>query len=81
MDKAKQFIVWLDGFLEGRETLDEIQIITVKKKLDSIFNHEAMDSILSTKPTLDELGEIHNFKVHKNTFGGQDYSDNAVYRC
>ena len=51
MDKAKGFIMWLDGFLDGRETLDEKQTLTIKNKLDGIFDHEAMDSITEDKPT------------------------------
>ena len=51
MDKTKQFIIWLDGFLDDRETLNEKQTLTIKNKLDGIFDHEAMDSITTDKPT------------------------------
>lgn len=63
MDKAKQFIVWLDGFLDGHETLDETKTTKLKEKLDGIFDHGAMDAITADKPTLVELGEEHNFPV------------------
>jgi len=63
MDKAKQFIVWLDGFLDGHETLDETKTAKLKEKLDGIFDHDAMDAITSDKPTLEQLGEEHNFNV------------------
>jgi len=32
MDKAKLFIVWLDGFLDGKTTLHEEDLTMAKKK-------------------------------------------------
>lgn len=86
MDKAKQFIIWLDGFLDGRETINEKQTLTIKNKLDSIFDHEAMDSVVSKevphKPTLTELGKKHGFDVQVDTIHGkQNGDDETLYRC
>ena len=81
MDKAKLFIIWLDGFLDGRETLDEKQTITVKNKLDGLFDHQAMDSITEDKPTLVELGEKHGFTVYPTSLHGKQFGDDELMRC
>lgn len=42
MNKTKNFVIWLDGFLEAcqeRPTKNQTKII--KDKLNSIFEHEA----------------------------------------
>ncbi len=49
MDKGKQFAIWLDGFLDGKTSLDEKQTEALKTKLNSIFDHDAMDSITEDK--------------------------------
>ncbi len=81
MDKAKLFITWLDGFLDGRETLDEKQTLTVKNKLDGIFDHEAMDAITADKPTLIELGKQHGFPVYIEGLHGKEIGGDDKMRC
>ena len=82
MDKAKQFIIWLDGFLDGHETLDEAKTTKLKDKLDGIFDHDAMDAVTADKPTLVELGEQHDFPVSTifPPFGRKD-EDGEKMRC
>ncbi len=83
MDKAKQFIVWLDGFLDGHTTLDDAKTTKLKEQLDGIFDHDAMESITADKPTLEQLGEEHNFPVHTsfpNSLHG-DGPDGEKMRC
>jgi hypothetical protein len=63
MEKTKQFIVWLDGFLDGHETLGEGKTTKLKDKLEGLFDHDAMDAITADKPTLEELGEHNTFQV------------------
>ncbi len=74
MNKAKVFIMWLDGFLDGRETLDEKQTLTIKNKLDGIFDHEAMDSITKDKPTSESFPSVEqSLRI--------DGPDGEKYRC
>jgi hypothetical protein len=74
MDKAKVFIMWLDGFLDGRETLDEKQTLTIKNKLDGIFDHEAMDAITADKPTSKSFPSFEQSRI-------PDGPNGEKYRC
>ena len=74
MDKAKQFIVWLDGFLDGHKTLDETKTTKLKEKLDGIFDHEAMDAITADKPT---SKPFPSFEESLRSDG----PDGETYRC
>ena len=49
MDKAKLFVIWLDGFLEGYETLDEKRVQILKKKLDGLFEQVAEHGVEEPK--------------------------------
>lgn len=78
MDKAKQYIVWLDGFLQAcGSTPTTEQTAIIREKLNDVFEHE--DKV---KPTLEQLGEVHNFTVHNSNIPnlGRD-EDGTVYRC
>ena len=80
MDKAKQYIVWLDGFLQAcGSTPTTEQTAIIREKLNDVLEHEAKEE---SKPTLEQLGEVHNFPVHKpdNSLFGRD-EDGTVYRC
>ena len=85
MEKTKQFIVWLDGFLDGHETLGEAKTTKLKEKLEGLFDHDAMDAITADKPTLSELGEQHDFEVVKYPPFGQglhgEGPDGEKMRC
>ena len=74
MNKAKVFIMWLDGFLDGREALDEKQILTIKNKLDGIFDHEAMDAITADKPTSESFPSFEESLIPSGPNGEK-------YRC
>jgi len=76
MDKAKNFAIWLDGFLDGRETLNEEQTLKVKEKLNGIFDHEAMDN-LSDETT--ESPTNSSYVSFGESFPKQD--GETVYRC
>lgn len=76
MNKAQLFITWLDGQLDGVTECDVKQTNRIKEKLESIFEKHVTDP---SKPTLEELGETHNFEVTKFPPLGQD-EDGTVYR-
>lgn len=72
MDKIKQFVIWLDGFMEAcGPKLNIEQTLIVKNKLNDLFEHEA--EVVGEKPTLEELGEQHGFLVNSNP--------SNLYRC
>ena len=84
MDKLQNFVIWLDGFLDA--TGDNINISKtnlIKNKLNDLFEHVAEP--VEHKPTLQELGEQHNFHVfngppnygHPNTYSNGE----TRYRC
>jgi len=76
MDKAKLFIVWLDGFLDGKDTLNEEELSIAKKKLDGIFDHEAMDSLTAQDTVL-----IDPPSPHSGFQGFGEDENGEAYRC
>ena len=78
MTKAQLFITWLDGQLDGVTECGTDRTTRIKEKLESIFEKHTTDP---SKPTLEDLGEVHNFTVH-NTFPPLGEDENGVkYRC
>lgn len=41
MEKLKNFVIWLDGFLEDKNSLNEQQTKKISDKLNMLFEHEA----------------------------------------
>lgn len=78
MEKTKNFVIWLDGYLDAcGSKLNQKQTEKVKEKLNNIFEHEAETL---EKPTLEELGEQYNFDVNNSLNIGQG-QDGETYRC
>ena len=85
MDKLKQFVIWLDGFMQacGPE-LNEQQTSIVKNKLNGLFEHEADKLSIEPKLSLEELGEQHGFQVNQGfpNIGFPSRDENGqLYRC
>ena len=77
MDKTKNFVIWLDGYLDAcGSKLDSKQTEKVKQKLNDIFEHEAEsldEEIILNIPIEDALG-----------YGKPPFTDaggETVYRC
>lgn len=85
MDKLQTFVVWLDGYLEdAEEGLSSKKTKVVKDKLNKLFEHEAESISLINKPTLQDLGEKHDFPVYEGLPQNNytpDTTDTTVYRC
>jgi len=78
MEKTKNFVIWLDGYLDAcGSKLNQKQTEKVKEKLNNIFEHEAETL---EKPTLEELGEQYNFDVNNSLNIGQGQGG-ETYRC
>jgi hypothetical protein len=87
MNKLQGFVMWLDGFLAAAgDNLSVSQTDTIKKKLNSLFEHEA-EPPKKSNPTLEELGEQHGFEVspgfpgQNQGFPGKDPVTGEQYRC
>ena len=88
MNKIQNFVIWLDGYLDAvGDNINSTNTTMIKNKLNGLFEHEA--DKLGDKPSLQELGQIHNFPVYD---GLPDYSnppfnglgrdeDGVLYRC
>lgn len=86
MDKAKLFIIWLDGFLESSSpSLNISRTNAIKNKSFNLFEHVAEPVVEVVKPNLEELGKAHGFDVKTNGyigFGGHGQDeDGNIYRC
>lgn len=76
MDKLKNFVIWLDGYLDA--VGDDINISKtnmIKNKLNGLFEHEAG---IEPKKSLEELGEDHNVFPE---FPGNPGLNDGNYRC
>jgi hypothetical protein len=81
MEKAKNFIVWLDGFLSACDSdkLNEKQTKIIKDKLNNIFEHEAE----STGPNVLEFTMIEEDLSHLG-YGKPPHTDSSgevIFRC
>ena len=76
MDKAKLFIMWLDGKLDGKTTLNEEDFKVIKERLNGIFDHEALDSVSSN---ITDWEPNFNFGP-ESQIGGPD-GNGETYRC
>ena len=63
MDKTKQFVIWLDGYIEavGKDGFNISKTNVVRNKLNDLFEHVA-EPVKESK-TLEELGQEHGFLV------------------
>ena len=85
MNKAQNFVIWLDGFLDA--VGDEINISKtniIRNKLNNVFEHVA-EPVEDKGKTLEQLGVEHGFPVHQGfpnsiQIGGVD-SDGNIMRC
>jgi hypothetical protein len=71
MEKLKNFVIWLDGYLEDKTVLNEAETKKVSDRLNSLFQHEA------------EKESSIEFS-HKPIPFGPGYKDpetGEVYRC
>jgi hypothetical protein len=59
MDKTKIFVMWLDGYLEEKETLNKEQVEKVRNKLNNIFEHVA-ETVQDDKPPMFPQFPPHN---------------------
>ncbi len=78
MDKLKNFVIWLDGYLDA--VGDDINISKtnmIKNKLNSLFEHEAG---IEPNKSIEELGEDHGFNVFPG-FPGNPGINDGNYRC
>lgn len=41
MEKLKNFVIWLDGYLEDKAVLNEAETKKVSDRLNILFEHEA----------------------------------------
>lgn len=78
MEKLKQFVVWLDGFLEDRKTLNESETSKIANKLNNLFEHEA-DS--ETKTEVSNTPNKPPFNGIPFGAGYQDPITGEKYRC
>jgi len=69
MEKLKNFVIWLDGYLEDKTILNESETKKVEDRLNSLFEHEA--------------GKESNDKPSYTPFGAgyTDPETGEVYRC
>lgn len=85
MNKLQTFVIWLDGFLDAAgANITPEQTMTIKAKLDKIFDHVAEESKeqQKPKPTLEELGAEHGFHGKTgfpNSLGHDE--DGNLMRC
>jgi hypothetical protein len=78
MEKLKQFVVWLDGFLEDKKTLNESETGKIANKLNNLFEHE------TDSETKNEVSNTPNLAPFNNVPFGTGYQDPITgekYRC
>lgn len=78
MEKLKNFVIWLDGFLDDKKSLNEYQTKKVSDKLNSLFEHEA-DNQKTGEPS-----KPIDFKPNLGQDFGPGYVDPITgekYRC
>ena len=84
MNKLQIFVVWLDGFTDGKKEIDQKDTYIIKKKLNSLFTHVAEHfDIEYNNPTIEDLGKEHGFPVKNDNDNvpGSVGSDGGVWRC
>jgi len=85
MNKLQLFVMWLDGYIDGKTSLNEEQTKKLSDKLNNLFEHEADAS----KPRYEFLHEIkiqpHNSPFEENPSlgppGNMTGPDGVKYRC
>lgn len=78
MEKLKNFVIWLDGFLDDKKSLNESQTKKVSDKLNSLFEHEADNQ------KTDEPSKPIDFKPNISQdfgLGRVDPITGVKYRC
>ena len=85
MKQTQNYVIWLQGFLDAcDDTPTKKQVQTIKNKLNEIFEHVA-EQPKEEKPTLEELGEKHNFPVYNDgitNHGGLSIDEQGtLFRC
>lgn len=86
MEKTKNFVIWLDGFLEAcGSTPTKEQVGKIKSRLNEIFEHVAeIPAGENEKPSLEELWQEHGFNVNSG-FPGSGFpfrdEDGGLLRC
>lgn len=86
MEETKNFVIWLDGFLEAcGPTPTKEQVEKIKSRLNGIFEHVAeIPASENEKPSLGELGQEHGFNVNPGFTGSlfpYKDEDGGLLRC
>ena len=76
MNKLQLFVMWLDGYMEDKTSLNEAETKKVADKLNGLFEHEA-------KSEPEESGEIGipNPDYSSEPWNLRPNDDEVKYRC
>ena len=77
MNKLQLFVMWLDGYMEDKTSLNEEQTKKLANKLNNLFEHEA-DNVSAPTP------ETHTLDIEPNIEQPWDLrpgDDDVKYRC
>lgn len=78
---AKEFTIWLDGFLDSKESLTDKEVNKLKDKISNVFVHEIDPSMPDVTGELQTTHDGFHLKPKKPGSLNWSNTDQTLYKC